>query len=103
MAENTALKGVSELARGVEYTEPIKTSWRPPRLITSMPEKRHQRVWKKYHIDVEGLEPPPPIKMFKDMKYPKPIMEGLKSKGIKKPSPIQMQGMPTVLSGKIAY
>ena len=53
VAENTALKGVSELARGVEYTEPIKTSWRPPRVILSLPEKRHLRIWKKFHIDVE--------------------------------------------------
>ena len=101
MAENTALKGVSELARGVEYTEPIKTSWRPPKLIISMPEKRHQRIWKKLHIDVEGIDPPPPIKAFKDMKFPKPILEALRKKGIEKPSPIQIQGIPTVLSGKL--
>jgi len=107
VAENTALKGVSELARGVEYTEPIKTSWRPPKLIISMPEKRHQRIWKKLHIDVEGIDPPPPIKAFKDMKFPKPILEALRKKGIEKPSPIQIQGIPTVLSGRdligIAY
>ena len=101
MAENTALKGVSELAKGVEYTEPIKTSWRPPKLIISMPEKRHQRIWKKLHIDVEGIDPPPPIKAFKDMKFPKPILEALRKKGIEKPSPIQIQGIPTVLSGKL--
>ena len=31
MTETTALKGVSELAKGVEYTDPIKTAWKPPR------------------------------------------------------------------------
>jgi len=107
VAENTALKGVSELARGVEYTEPIKTSWRPPRVILSLPEKRHLRIWKKFHIDVEGIDPPPPIKTFKDMKFPKPMLDALRKKGIEKPSPIQIQGLPTVLSGRdligIAY
>lgn len=31
------------------------------------------------------------------MKIPKPILDYLKTKGIKRPSPIQMQGLPTAL------
>jgi len=107
VGESTALKGVSELAKGVEYTDSIKTSWKPPRYITSMPKARHARVWKKHTIDVEGIDPPPPLKNFKDMKFPKAILESLAKKKIEKPSPIQMQGLPTILSGRdligIAY
>jgi len=107
VAENTALKGVSELAKGVEYTDPIKTSWTPPRYVMSMPKRRHERVWKKHCIDVEGIDPPPPLKSFKDMKFPKGIIEGLLKRKIESPTPIQMQGMPTVLTGRdligIAY
>ena len=32
-AEKTALKGVSELAKGIQYKDPIQTSWRPPQFI----------------------------------------------------------------------
>lgn len=34
------------------------------------------------------------------MKFPRCIMQVLKTKGIKTPSPIQMQGIPTVLTGR---
>ena len=34
------------------------------------------------------------------MKFPRGIMKGLESKKIKNPSPIQMQGIPAVLSGR---
>lgn len=41
------------------------------------------------------------------MKFPKGILRGLENKKIIKPSPIQMQGIPAVLSGRdligIAY
>ena len=33
---------------------------------------------------------------FQDMKFPKPIISALKKKGIVKPSPIQIQGIPAV-------
>ena len=41
------------------------------------------------------------------MKFPKPVIDSLKKRGIAAPSPIQMQGIPTVLAGRdligIAY
>ena len=65
------------------------------------------RVRKKYSILVEGDYPPPPLKSFKAMKFPKGILKGLEGRKISKPSPIQMQGIPAVLSGRdligIAY
>ena len=64
-------------------------------------------VRKKYSILVEGDYPPPPLKSFKAMKFPKGILKGLEGRKISKPSPIQMQGIPAVLSGRdligIAY
>lgn len=90
-----------------------------------MPAARHERVRKKYHILVEGEGIPPPIKSFREMKFPQgksisPILhavphaqlhangplstlmvfaaflKGLKKKGIVHPTPIQIQGIPTV-------
>lgn len=41
--EHTALMGASELAKGIQYFDPIKTSWSPPRAIESQPEEYHAR------------------------------------------------------------
>lgn len=46
------------------------SSWKPPRYILNMPVVRHDRVRKKYHILVEGDTIPPPIKSFREMKFP---------------------------------
>lgn len=70
VAEGRALMSVKEMAKGITYDDPIKTSWTPPRYVLSMSEERHERVRKKYHILVEGDGIPPPIKSFKEMKLP---------------------------------
>lgn len=97
VAENKALMGVAELAKGIQYKDPIKTNWQPPRIILSFGEVRHERVRRKLRILVEGDEVPPPLKTFKEMKFHKGILYGLEQKGIIKPTPIQVQGIPTVL------
>lgn len=96
VAENKALMGVAELAKGIEYTDPIKTSWRPPRCILALSELRHERIRRKFGIAVEGDDVPPPLRTFKEMKFHKGIITGLEEKGIKKPTPIQLQGIPAV-------
>lgn len=123
--------GVAELAKGIQYEDPIKTrfeavsftrlidnsyycnivmrnsidvliknygncSWKPPRCIRALPAERHTRVRNKLNILVEGEDIPPPIKNFKEMKFPVGILSGLKEKGIYRPTPIQIQGLPTV-------
>jgi ATP-dependent RNA helicase DDX41 len=109
VAENKALMGVAELAKGIEYTDPIKTSWRPPRLVLHLSELRHERVRKKFGITVEGEDVPAPLRSFKEMKFHKGILAGLEQKGITKPTPIQIQGIPAVyvlydfLNFKITY
>ncbi|KAG8513110.1 putative ATP-dependent RNA helicase DDX41 [Galemys pyrenaicus] len=97
---SSALMSVKEMAKGITYDDPIKTSWTPPRYVLTMSEERHERVRKKYHILVEGDGIPPPIKSFKEMKFPAAILRGLKKKGIHHPTPIQIQGIPTILSGR---
>ncbi|XP_064103590.1 ATP-dependent RNA helicase abstrakt-like [Macrobrachium nipponense] len=100
VAEKRALMGVSELARGVQYEDPVVTAWRPPKRILAMDEKRHERVRRKYKILVEGDDVPPPLKSFADMKFPACIIKALQKKGIHRPSPIQMQGIPAALKGR---
>lgn len=100
VAEKKALMGVAELAKGIQYEDPIKTSWKPPQYILAMSEARHNRVRKKLCILVEGEDVPPPIKSFAQMKFPRAILAGLERRGIVQPTPIQVQGIPTVLSGR---
>lgn len=100
VAEKKALMGVAELAKGIQYEDPIKTSWRPPRYMLTMPEYKREQIRNKLRILVEGEDIPVPIRTFKEMKFPKSIIMALDKKNIKKPTPIQVQGIPTVLSGR---
>ncbi len=105
--ENTALKGAAELAKGIQYTEALRTGWRPPRRVLERPEAMHEKIREQNNILVEGENIPPLVRSFRSMKFPPSIMAALEAKGIQKPSPIQMQGIPSILSGRdligIAY
>jgi ATP-dependent RNA helicase DDX41 len=34
--------GAAELAKGIQYLDPIKTSWKPPKKISAMADSIHQ-------------------------------------------------------------
>ena len=95
--QTNALQAASELAQGVIYKEPMTSSWTPPRSVL---QQDSEAIRQKWHIIVEGSDIPPPIKNFRDMKLPKPILEALQQRNIKRPTPIQMQGLPVALSGR---
>lgn len=67
---------------------------------THIHKPTNQAFRKKWHIICEGEALPPPIKSFRDMKFPEPIMKALEKKGIQRPTPIQVQGLPVLLSGR---
>lgn len=71
-------------------------SWTPPRCILNLPKDYADILRGKLCITVEGDDIPLPIPSFSAMKFPKGILMGLQEKGIKDPSPIQIQGLPTV-------
>lgn len=100
LPDNKTLKSVRELAKGITYTEPLPTGWKPPLYIRRMSKKDCDFMRKQWHIIVDGEEIPPPIKNFKDMRFPDPILKMLKTKGIVQPTPIQVQGLPVILSGR---
>ncbi|KAJ3344100.1 DEAD (Asp-Glu-Ala-Asp) box polypeptide 41 [Gonapodya sp. JEL0774] len=99
-ASRTALKSNLEIAKDIQYTEAMTTSWKPPRHIRELSESRIEDLRKEFHIIVEGRDPAPPIRKFKDMRVPDPILNHLLKKGIKRPTPIQIQGIPVALSGR---
>ena len=98
--QTNAQQAASELAKGVSYRESLPTSWACPRKILAEGEESWKKIRDKWHILVEGDDVPPPIRLFADMKLPQPIVDDLASRNIKRPTPIQMQGLPVALAGR---
>jgi ATP-dependent RNA helicase DDX41 len=98
--QTNALLSNEEIAQGISYHESLKSSWTAPRYILEQGEEAHELVRKKWHILVEGEACPPPIKSFNEMKVPECLLNAMKVKGIAKPTPIQVQGIPAILSGR---
>jgi ATP-dependent RNA helicase DDX41 len=94
--QDIPLQTVKERAEGVIYTEKMKTSWTAPKYILERSEQENEKIRRNSRVSIDGDDVPPPIKSFTEMKFPRAIVEALKKKGIKKPSPIQMQGIPTM-------
>jgi ATP-dependent RNA helicase DDX41 len=57
-------------------------------------------VRENFHILTSGDDVPPPVTRFADLKLPRVILDELQSSGITRPTPIQMQGLPAILSGR---
>ncbi|CAH8356242.1 unnamed protein product [Eruca vesicaria subsp. sativa] len=100
LSDKKTLISVCELSKGITYTEPMLTNWEPPLHVTNMSREQIDLIRKQLHIIVNGEDIPAPIKNFKDMMLPRPVFETLKEKRIVKPTPIQVQGLPVVLSGR---
>lgn len=100
VTQRQALKTYQELAHDVTFAHTITTGWKPPLRYRRMNESRHQRMREKYHIICSGRSIPPPIPSFPDMKFPPAILRVLEDRGITTPTPIQMQGLPVILSGR---
>eukprot|EP00752_Nemacystus_decipiens_P012786 g11323.t1 len=98
--QTNALMSAAELAKGTRYTEALTTSWRPPKHYRDMTEEECDKLREKWSILIDGDKVPPPIKSFRDMKLPEPMLSALEAKGIKRPTPIQVQGVPVALSGR---
>lgn len=98
--QTNALQAASELAEGVKYKSSLPTGWRCTNKILKQGESEWEKIRKKWHILVEGEECPPPIRSFRDMGYPKPILDVLAAKNVRRPTPIQMQGLTVALSGR---
>ncbi|PRP76730.1 putative ATP-dependent RNA helicase DDX41 [Planoprotostelium fungivorum] len=101
------LQTVTDLAKGVEYTKSLYSSWKPPSYISKRSESENESIRKKFHIIADGEDMPPPIRSFEEMKIPKEIIDALHDMDITQPSSIQIQGLPVVLSKRdvigIAY
>ena len=98
--QTNALQAASERAQGIVYMDSLPTSWRCPRHILAQGEQEWTKTRKNWHILLEGDDCPPPIKSFADMTFPKALLNFLEQKNVRRPTPIQMQGLPVALSGR---
>lgn len=98
--QTNALQSNEEIAEGVKYTDSLETTWKAPSYILNQSEEEHDLVRNKWHIIVEGDGCPPPIKTFKEMKIPECIIHALAKKGIARPTPIQVQAIPALFTGR---
>ena len=98
--QTNALQAASELAHGVVYKESLPTSWTIPSHIRNQGEAQWEKIRNNWHILAEGVDCPPPMKSFADMRFPAPILNFLQERNIKRPTPIQMQGLPVALAGR---
>eukprot|EP00603_Paraphysomonas_imperforata_P006926 CAMPEP_0114431430 /NCGR_PEP_ID=MMETSP0103-20121206/10596_1 /TAXON_ID=37642 ORGANISM="Paraphysomonas imperforata, Strain PA2" /NCGR_SAMPLE_ID=MMETSP0103 /ASSEMBLY_ACC=CAM_ASM_000201 /LENGTH=620 /DNA_ID=CAMNT_0001600995 /DNA_START=41 /DNA_END=1903 /DNA_ORIENTATION=+ len=98
--QTNALLSNEEIAKGVNYSQSITTNWSAPRYITDESAEFHDSIRKKWHIIVEGEACPPPIRSFREMKFPPVLLNAMQKKGIQKPTPIQVQAIPALLSGR---
>ncbi|KAL2518063.1 DEAD-box ATP-dependent RNA helicase 35 [Abeliophyllum distichum] len=103
LSDRKTLMSVRELAKGITYTEPLLTGWKPPLPIRRMSMKACDAIRKQWHIIADGEDITPPIKNFKDMRFPEPILKKLKAKGIIQPTPIQVQWLSEEVMMPIAY
>lgn len=79
---------------------PCLFRWRPAPWIVNQPEEKSDQIRSRHRILVDGESIPPPIRSFPEMCLPKVLVNELRARGIVKPTPIQMQGLPAVLSGR---
>lgn len=54
-----------ELAKGINYSEPLKTSWTAPRFVRQRSEEENTILREKNHIISEGVDIPPLIDNFR--------------------------------------
>ncbi|OAY73706.1 DEAD-box ATP-dependent RNA helicase 35A [Ananas comosus] len=100
LSDRKSLMSVRELAKAspTPTPSPPAGSRRPP--PPRMPPARAADLRRRWHILVDGDDVPPPIPSFRDMRLPDPVLRKLREKGIVRPTPIQVQGLPVVLSGR---
>lgn len=69
LSDRKTLMSVRELAKGITYSDPLPTGWKPPLPIRRMSRRQCDAVRRQWHIIVDGDQVPPPIKTFKEMRY----------------------------------
>ena len=101
-SQTSALTSHTEKATGVVYDNPMPPigNWRPPSKERNMSIKEGDAMREQFQILLDGEHAPPPMDNFRQMRFPNALLNALEEKGIRRPTPIQMQGLPCALAGR---
>merc|ERR1719197_481656 len=77
-----------------------KNFYRQVQEITQMPEDDVKKLRAERHITVRGKYAPRPVLKFHQCGLPERVLRVLTRRGMDEPTPIQMQAMPTLMSGR---
>ncbi|XP_062215822.1 DEAD-box ATP-dependent RNA helicase 24 [Phragmites australis] len=84
----------------IEYDAFNKDFYEEKLSISGMSEQEVADYMKSLAIRVSGFDVPRPIKNFEDCGFPVPLMNAIAKQGYEKPTTIQCQALPIVLSGR---
>lgn len=99
--QTNALQTAKEISEGVAIERrPLRVAWRPSQKAERMSDDEARKICRKLGIVVEGEDVPKPTKSFSDMALPEALVSSLASRKIKRPTPIQVQGIPVALAGR---
>eukprot|EP01063_Lacrimia_lanifica_P033155 TRINITY_DN5827_c0_g1_i2.p1 TRINITY_DN5827_c0_g1~~TRINITY_DN5827_c0_g1_i2.p1 ORF type:complete len:638 (+),score=253.08 TRINITY_DN5827_c0_g1_i2:89-1915(+) len=94
------LKSVFDAAHNISYDQRMRCTWQAPQYLRDLPKEEVDAIRDLKGITVEGADIAPPCLSFRDLKLPPALLRVLGQSGITKPTPIQQQGLPVVLSGR---
>uniref|UniRef100_A0A914IBS1 RNA helicase n=1 Tax=Globodera rostochiensis TaxID=31243 RepID=A0A914IBS1_GLORO len=77
VTQTSALATVAEIAKGVKYTQSIRTSWKAPRHIRHQTHLDYDKFRRMKGIQIEGDDCPSAIGSFLEMKLPRPVIAGI--------------------------
>ncbi|XP_065860313.1 DEAD-box ATP-dependent RNA helicase 24 isoform X1 [Euphorbia lathyris] len=84
----------------IEYESFSKDFYEEKPSISGMTEEDVAEYRKSVAIRVSGFDVPRPIKTFEECSFSQQLMNAIAKQGYEKPTPIQCQAMPIVLSGR---
>lgn len=84
----------------IDYEQFSKDFYEEPESISGMSEQDVVEYRKALAIRVSGFDVPRPIKAFEDCGFSSQLMNAISKQGYEKPTPIQCQALPIVLSGR---
>ncbi|XP_022948804.1 DEAD-box ATP-dependent RNA helicase 24 isoform X1 [Cucurbita moschata] len=84
----------------IDYEPFNKDFYEEKASISGMSEEEVSEYRKNLAIRVSGFDVPRPIKTFEDSGFSPQLMNAIKKQGYEKPTSIQCQAMPIVLSGR---
>ena len=94
LSDFKSLRSVREIAKGIIYTDPIETGWKPPLHLCRMPVAKANKLRRKWHIVVDGDDVPPPARDFRDLRLRSPCCGSCARGASSSPHPSRCRGCP---------